>query len=59
MCKITRKAKRNYYENLDLRDITDNITFWATVKTLFSSKIKLTGYITLEENGKSQAVIKN
>ena len=56
---ITRKAKRNYYENLDLRDITDSITFWATVKTLFSSKIKSTEYITLEENGKSQAMIKN
>ena len=56
---ITRKAKRSYYENLDLRDITDSITFWATVKTLFSSKIKSTEYITLEENGKSQAMIKN
>ena len=56
---ITRKAKRSYHENLDLRDITDSITFWATVKTLFSSKIKSTEYITLEENGKSQAMIKN
>ena len=53
MCvSITRKAKRSYYENLDLKDITDNKKFWATVKPLFSNKIKSTEYITLEENGK-------
>ena len=49
---ITRKAKRSYYENLDLKDITDSKKFWATVKSLFSNKIKSTEYITLEENGK-------
>ena len=35
-----RKTKRNYYENLDLKDINDNKKFWATVKPLFSNKIK-------------------
>ena len=49
---ITRKAKRSYYENLDLKDITDSKKFWAKVKPLFSNKIKSTEYITLEENGK-------
>ena len=49
---ITRKAKRSYYENLDLKEITDSKKFWATVKPLFSNKIKSTEYITLEENGK-------
>ena len=49
---ITRKAKRSYYENLDLKDITDSKKFSATVKPLFSNKIKSTEYITLEENGK-------
>ena len=49
---ITGKAKRSYYENLDLKDITDSKKFWATVKPLFSIKIKSTEYITLEENGK-------
>ena len=48
----TRKAKRSYYENLDLKSITDSKKFWATVKPLFSNKIKSTEYITLEENGK-------
>ena len=49
---ITRKAKRNYHENLDLKDITDSQKFWATVKPLFPNKIESTEYITLEENGK-------
>ena len=49
---ITRKAKRSYYEHLDLKNITDSKKFWATVKPLFSNKIKSTEYITLEENGK-------
>ena len=49
---ITRKAKRSYYKNSDLKDITDSNKFWATLKPLFSNKIKSAGYITLEEIGK-------
>ena len=37
---LVKKAKRNYQENLDLKDINDNKKFWATVKPLFSNKIK-------------------
>ena len=36
---LIKKAKRNYYENLDLKDINDNKKFWATVKPLFSNKL--------------------
>ena len=49
---ITRKAKRSYYENMDLKDITDSKKFRATVKPLFSNEIKSTECITLDENGK-------
>ena len=49
---ITRKVKRSYFENLELKDITDNKKVGATVKPLLSNKIKSTEYITLEENGK-------
>ena len=49
---ITRKAKRIYYENWNMKDITDSKKFWVTVKPLFSNKINSTEYITLEENGK-------
>ena len=60
MCvSITRKAKRSYYENLDVKEITDSKKFWATVKPLFSNKIKSTEYITLEENDKELARIFN
>ena len=39
---LSRKAKRNYYENLDLNNVCNNKRFWATVKPLFSNKIKST-----------------
>ena len=37
---FVKKAKRNYYKNLDLKDINDNKKFSATVKALFSNTIK-------------------
>ena len=48
---LIKKAKRNYYENLDLKDINDNKKFWATVKPLFSNKIKSAENIYLDESG--------
>ena len=47
---LTRKAKRNYYESLDLNNICDNKKFWATVKPLFSNKIKSAENIVLMEH---------
>ena len=49
---LTRKAKRNYYENLDLNNIYDNKKLGATVKPIFSNKMKLAQNIVLSENGK-------
>ena len=46
---LVKKAKRNYYENLDLNDINDNKKFWVTVKPLFSNKIKSADNIFLDE----------
>ena len=37
---------------MDLKDITDSKRLWATVKPLFSNKIKSTECITRESNGK-------
>ena len=48
---LIKKAKRNYYENLDLKDINDNKKFWATVKPFFSNKIKSAENIYLDESG--------
>ena len=47
---LIKKVKRNYYENLDLKDINDNNKFWATVKPLFSNKIKSAENIYLGNN---------
>ena len=49
---LTRKANRNYYESLDLNNICDNKTFWATMKPLYSNEMKSVENIVLSENGK-------
>ena len=46
---LVKKAKRNYYKNLDLNEINDNKS--ATVKPLFSNKIKSADNIFLDESG--------
>ena len=38
--KLTKKVKREYYQNLDVSNIIDYKTFWKTVKPLFSDKCK-------------------
>ena len=52
MCvKILRKAKYNYYQNLDLKNLTDNRKFWKTVKPVFTDKVQVSQSITHIENG--------
>ena len=41
--------KKNYYANLNEKDLTDNKQHWQTVKPLLSDKIKLSEKITLVE----------
>ena len=48
---IIKKAKRNHYKNLDLKHINNNKKFWASVKPLFSNKIKPAEDIHLGEPG--------
>ena len=48
--KLFRTEKKRYYNNLDVRLITDNKKFWKTVKPLFSDKIKTQNKIVLVEN---------
>ena len=47
---LLRKEKREYFANLNEKDITDNRTFWHIVKPVLSEKIKSTGNITLVNN---------
>ena len=46
-----RKEKKAYYSNLNIRDVTDNKTFWRKVKPLFSEKVNLQTKILLVEKG--------
>ena len=48
--KLFRTEKKRYYNNLDVKLITDNNKFWKTVKPLFSDKIKTQKKIVLVEN---------
>ena len=48
--KLFRTEKKRYYNNLDVKLITDNKKFWKTVKPLFSDKIKTQNKIVLVEN---------
>ena len=48
---LTGKAKKIYYESFYLNNICDNKKFWATVKPLFSNKIKSVENIVLSANG--------
>ena len=36
---MVRKAKKNYFNNLNVRNITDNKRFWKTMKPFLLSKV--------------------
>ena len=48
--KLVRKTKKDFYNNLDVKKITDNKQFWKTVKPFFSNKVINNEKITLIEN---------
>ena len=50
--KILRQAKKDYYKNLDIKNLTDNRKFWRSVKPLFNDKVKTSSTIVLMENNK-------
>ena len=49
---MLRKSKKYYFNNLNVRNITDNIQFWKTVKSFFSIKVGANERITLIEEEK-------
>ena len=46
---LIRSEKKNFFSNINTSDITDNKTFWKTVKPFFTDKIKTKSKITLIE----------
>ena len=49
---LLKKEKKKYYNNLDLKVIENNKTFWKSIKPLFSGNCKSKTNITLVENAK-------
>ena len=49
---LVRKSKREYYGNLNETNVTDNNTFWKTMKPFLSSKTTKISRITSVENDK-------
>ena len=41
------KAKKEYYGNLDLHNVTDTKMVWKTVKPVFGNKVKICNTISL------------
>ena len=51
--KLLRTTKKEYFNNLDTKKITDNKTFWRTVVPTFSNKNSKSDKIILNEEGKT------
>ena len=47
--RLYKKERKKYYENLDLKKVTDNREFWKTIKPFLSDKSKCTQKICLKE----------
>ena len=47
--KMVKKAKKEYFQNINLSKITDNKKFWKTVRPLLSNKVKTNHKINLTE----------
>ena len=48
---LLRKSKRGYYENLNIKNVTDNKLFWKSVKPLLSDKSRIRDRINISEKG--------
>ena len=46
---LIRWGKKNFFNNINTCDITDNKTFWKTIKPLFTDKVQTKSKITLIE----------
>ena len=55
---LIRSEKKNFFSNINTCDITDNKTFWKTVKPFFTDKIKTKSKITLIEKKSSPRKVK-
>ena len=48
---LLKKAKREYYNNIDIKLLNDNRKFWKSIKSLFTNKqIRLSKAILIEND---------
>ena len=47
---LIRREKKNFFNSIGTRNITDNKIFWKAVKPLFTDKIQKKSKVTLIEN---------
>ena len=50
--KLYKKERKKYYDNLNIKNVTDNKIFWKTVKPFLSDKVTNVQKINLLEEGK-------
>ena len=48
---LLRKSKRGCYENLNIKNVTDNKLFWKSVKSSLSDKSRIRDRINTSEKG--------
>ena len=48
---ILRKSKTGYYENLNIKNVTDNKLFWKSVNPLLSDKLRIRDRIIISKKG--------
>ena len=51
--KLLRATKKEYFNNLDTKKVTDNKTFWKTVVPIFSNKNPKSDKVIPNEQGKT------
>ena len=56
---LQRKAKRNYFAELDNRILKDNRKFWKTLNPLFSEKAYQKEFITIISKDTEETITKN
>ena len=47
---LLRRSKKNYFKNLNVKNLTDNRKFWKTIKPFFSKKGANSNKLMLREN---------
>ena len=50
---LLKKSKKRYFNNLNVKDVTENKQFWKTIKPFFTEKSKTTDNIILIKNNQT------